>query len=572
MLSKLEDAIASGFNDLKLHLHEEYAVIHSSFESIQRTLQSVCNQDLRRYTQKELAPPTNESCEVAVGVHQKSTGADESDFQLSTSLEEANLFGKNVCVTRERVTNESELSHVSKSKRRAIYRAPERSLTMFQPIPPGALASMADIDFEHTDRIMRDDFSDVFSSNENEQSAGSKSFDGIIRSDSVVPACVETEGSKRTREDLFMKQILGSEGEWSESIFHASQASPNTVVSRDRLPLPHKILSIFGILALPGCSQRDIYGKVMLCLVFLLSVVALHFAVVEDTIMYSEIASVTFAVGTFCGLIALRVQDCRSLLGPISKPLEGYASKHGFFAAWMSTSMRHFWIVVILWLSSVLARAAPYYFFDEIRHPEVVLSLCVFAGIAAVFGGIMYLVLHVTCCLELIVDMFCIRFYSSRDFETGVKEWNAVQAILRRAAHIIDGCFMSVQAAVGVTLLLSGSEIVTANWRGDARLAKIAFLRYSGWLPVAFLILYCLFRAAAVTGRCLRAPALVNSLICSSEDSVNLERQYMVAYMEQSKAGFYFLGIRLTCFMVFKCFYGLMLLTFTLVTQLGSDG
>eukprot|EP00927_Polykrikos_kofoidii_P010765 TRINITY_DN14550_c0_g1_i3.p1 TRINITY_DN14550_c0_g1~~TRINITY_DN14550_c0_g1_i3.p1 ORF type:complete len:634 (+),score=84.88 TRINITY_DN14550_c0_g1_i3:194-1903(+) len=569
MLSKLEDAIASGFNDLKLHLHEEYAVIHSSFESIQRTLQSVCNQDLRSNTQKALALPTNESREVVAGLHQKSTGADESHFQPSNSFEEANLYGKNISVSQECVTNESSLSHVSKSKRRAvIYRAPERHLT-----------TMADIDLEHTDRIMRDDFSSFHGSSGNEQSSERKSFDGRTRSESldvvgsvVVPACGDTEGSRRTRQDLFMKHILGSEGEWSESIFHASQAWPNTVVPRDGLPLPHKILSIFGILALPGCSQRDIYGKVMLCLVFLLSVVALHFAVVEDTIMYSEIASVTFAVGTFCGLIALRVQDCRSLLGPISKPLEGYASKHGFFAAWMSTSMRHFWIVVILWLSSVLARAAPYYFFDEIRHPEVVLSLCVFAGIAAVFGGIMYLVLHVTCCLELIVDMFCIRFYSSRDFETGVKEWNAVQAILRRAAHIIDGCFMSVQAAVGVTLLLSGSEIVTANWRGDARLAKIAFLRYSGWLPVAFLILYCLFRAAAVTGRCLRAPALVNSLICSSEDSVNLERQYMVAYMEQSKAGFYFLGIRLTCFMVFKCFYGLMLLTFTLVTQLGSDG
>ena len=60
-------------------------------------------------------------------------------------------------------------------------------------------------------------------------------------------------------------------------------------------------------------------------------------------------------------------------------------------------------------------------------------------------------------------------------------------------------------------------------------------------LPPLLLMVFCLFRAAAVTEKCSRAPALVNSLVVE-EDVMDDARQYLVQYIEHSAAGFYIKG------------------------------
>lgn len=89
----------------------------------------------------------------------------------------------------------------------------------------------------------------------------------------------------------------------------------------------------------------------------------------------------------------------------------------------------------------------------------------------------------------------------------------------------------------------------------------------AGWVvPPIGLAFFTVFKAAAISEKCSRVPALVNAWY-ASEEVVDLNVQYVVRYIVDSNAGFYIRGVRLTAFWALKFSYIFGLLAFTVITQ-----
>ena len=92
---------------------------------------------------------------------------------------------------------------------------------------------------------------------------------------------------------------------------------------------------------------------------------------------------------------------------------------------------------------------------------------------------------------------------------------------------------------------------------------------------IAFL--YTMMRAAAVTEKANRVSPLVNSWTFEEKDEpgefrneqewMDLERQYLVQYINQSEAGFYVQGVKIRTFQVTKLCYYLGAILFAIVSQ-----
>lgn len=90
---------------------------------------------------------------------------------------------------------------------------------------------------------------------------------------------------------------------------------------------------------------------------------------------------------------------------------------------------------------------------------------------------------------------------------------------------------------------------------------------WSGWLcPPIALTFYFVFRAAAITEKCNRVPALINSWT-RMEQLIDHEKQYIVQYIMHSAAGFYVKGVRLNATWALKLLYLFGVLLFSLLTQ-----
>mmetsp|Transcript_7694 Transcript_7694/g.19052 ORF Transcript_7694/g.19052 Transcript_7694/m.19052 type:complete len:107 (+) Transcript_7694:1-321(+) len=100
-----------------------------------------------------------------------------------------------------------------------------------------------------------------------------------------------------------------------------------------------------------------------------------------------------------------------------------------------------------------------------------------------------------------------------------------------------------------------------------SRSQKLALRSLPSSLLMAAIMYLVQYRTAAVTEKCLLAPALINSL-ASEGPAINTERQYMVQFIAQSAAGFYVKGVRVTMPMVVKCAYLWFMAAFSLAYRL----
>merc|ERR1712232_868274 len=172
--------------------------------------------------------------------------------------------------------------------------------------------------------------------------------------------------------------------------------------------------------------------------------------------------------------------------------------------------------------------------------------------------------LHVCCCLELSIDHYCIRFFEAADWGKGLDEWNVLQALLRRSAHTVEGCFLSVSTGVLCVLLLSGAELYNVRIGPNFGLTTAL---WAGWvLPPTALVFYAVFRSASITEKCNRVPALVNSWSLTV-NRFDHQKEYVVAYIMHSAAGFYVKGVRLNATWALKLSYLFGALIFTMTTQ-----
>jgi len=181
---------------------------------------------------------------------------------------------------------------------------------------------------------------------------------------------------------------------------------------------------------------------------------------------------------------------------------------------------------------------------------------------------LLYCKVHVSSALELAVEHFCVSLVADRNLIRGISEWNLLQAILRRAAAVIDGALCALASTllahfvfIGLLMLQEGHGLHQTYVNGHCA------AWWCGWLlPPWLLMLYSLYRAASVTEQCYRVPTMINSW-ASDSDKVDTVIQYTVHYIVHSAAGFYLKGVRITSYMAIKMMYLLGVITFTIVSQ-----
>jgi len=133
-------------------------------------------------------------------------------------------------------------------------------------------------------------------------------------------------------------------------------------------------------------------------------------------------------------------------------------------------------------------------------------------------------------------------------FETGVPQWNSIQAILRKFAAAVHSSLSVLQITV---FLLSMSFALTFYQSYQGALVKVYRI-----LPAALVVfgmMRIFFKAAEVTDRCIRVPSLINAVVVGPD--LDKERQYLVQYILQSAAGFYMFHVRVTSQMTVKITY-----------------
>jgi len=317
------------------------------------------------------------------------------------------------------------------------------------------------------------------------------------------------------------------------------------------LRLPRLILALSGVLPCDVGMLQHCNGVFVLMFCFL-TLAHFVYTLVARGVDILSLACACYALGGGLGLCALRQMSIRDVLEQL---LEPHAIKHGFQEAWVMSSLRQVVLVSLFWMGAVVTLVLSFVFWPTAEGEEteglnnrVPVTLC-FIFASGVVAALTYCQLHVCAGLELMVDTFCTEFFEHADFAHGVAQWNLVQAIMRRSAQAVDLCFLSVQTSVLTATLLIGMQSLL----GPGSRERAFHCLPSSLFMVAFMQ-YGQYRAAAVTERCSRAPALLNSFAVGGHE-INFERQYLVQFILQSAAGFYVRGVRLTVFMMSKSTY-----------------
>eukprot|EP00747_Dinoflagellata_sp_TGD_P090025 gnl/TRDRNA2_/TRDRNA2_164545_c0_seq1.p1 gnl/TRDRNA2_/TRDRNA2_164545_c0~~gnl/TRDRNA2_/TRDRNA2_164545_c0_seq1.p1 ORF type:complete len:252 (+),score=62.56 gnl/TRDRNA2_/TRDRNA2_164545_c0_seq1:95-757(+) len=214
-------------------------------------------------------------------------------------------------------------------------------------------------------------------------------------------------------------------------------------------------------------------------------------------------------------------------------------------------------------------------------HSDVLSFACFFFG-SLVFTALTMYQLYVYSMLGTMVDRFCLKFMEESDNAIAMVEWNIIQAMLRSVTGAFDSCFLTTQTTALVALLVSAVQMMQVQWlEGTIDESPQGIVHVAMMLvPPAVLALSggtVFFTAAAVTEKCSRVPALVNSMLLDGvDDDVELmlywhERQCVVQYIMNSAAGFYIKEVRLTASVALKLAYTTGLCFFAVLTKIVSD-
>lgn len=279
-------------------------------------------------------------------------------------------------------------------------------------------------------------------------------------------------------------------------------------------------------------------------------------------------------VTTICFLASVAVSvwllgDVDDFLSDPEHGLDLYAWNAGFIQEWRKKSRRRLMeacsCLLLMWVLRCLI-------FSQINSSPYDLllgiSFCVASG---GFMAVAYLELHVLSGLELAIDSFSVNFFRVMDVKEALAGWNVLQAMLRHISAKLSRPLLPLGCACGASILYL---IELSLLRPDVE-GGFSFILQNLWcLPPNCFFLYTLMRAAAVTEKASRVSPLVNSWSFENVDGpddvpdwMDLERQYLVQYINQSEAGFYIQGVRLRFFQVSKMCYYLGAILFAVISQ-----
>lgn len=313
------------------------------------------------------------------------------------------------------------------------------------------------------------------------------------------------------------------------------------------------------------------YPKVVLFVLFVMTLMAGYLVRIEERIKYARVSECIYAMTAFAGLFMLRWRGVEQMIGPKYGRLQAYARLHGFRDDWTWTSIWSLLPTFCIWISViVLPRVAVLgddmqcmstndWFVMEGHYLSFIVP-------RTMISALVFCLIHLLTGLELMVDNFCIRFMRSPDFAKAVPEWNAMQAILRLTAYIVEESFMIIQIGTLAVFTLKGAEILV----GAGPQEPCGATSFAVEAPMLLLALQAIYKAARVTEKCSHTPALVNSLMIKGIP-LHKQRQYVVNYIEQSAAGFYAKGVRINLPLCMKLAYIVVMGFFACLSRIAAN-
>eukprot|EP00928_Gymnodinium_smaydae_P048497 TRINITY_DN32427_c0_g1_i1.p1 TRINITY_DN32427_c0_g1~~TRINITY_DN32427_c0_g1_i1.p1 ORF type:complete len:791 (+),score=49.68 TRINITY_DN32427_c0_g1_i1:31-2403(+) len=257
------------------------------------------------------------------------------------------------------------------------------------------------------------------------------------------------------------------------------------------------------------------------------------------------------AFGSLLGLLASGIIRRSRSFVMCTQLITSYARSQHLSQHW---EKHFFWNVCCscaLWIAAVGLRSA---FCDEC-DVQSTLDVLGFALCAGVLLGISVYLLQACTCLTLMVDRFCCNVVMNADFAAALKEWKLIQALCRAVSRTVQFSFMTSQCTAVAAALL-----IIAAW-GTGHFTKAI-------LPLIFVfsaLLHASALAARITDKCARASILVNS--SAGGTNFDVDRMYLVQYIERSMTGFYVFEIRIASETILKSFYVACALAFAVATR-----
>lgn len=295
------------------------------------------------------------------------------------------------------------------------------------------------------------------------------------------------------------------------------------------------------------------------------------------------LALTSFQLGVSVASFSFDRKGIGLLLGPQETRLDDYALEADFMADWQKVSRKRFIETVCMFIGMMCTRIAAQIWVRGQLDADIFESnweLCysiAFSFMLFRYLLLCYSILHCCCGLELALDSFGVRFFREMDVEQALGEWNTLQATLRQASTkisdsllVIGFCCLASMALLGEQVIRNPQSFVETPGRMTSWLSR--------YYPLMIAFLYTMMRAAAVTEKANRVAPLVNSWKfhkSHQEDDetgvwMDHERQYVVQYISQSRAGFFIRGSQLTVPTVQKLLYYLGAVSFALFSRLSA--
>lgn len=283
------------------------------------------------------------------------------------------------------------------------------------------------------------------------------------------------------------------------------------------------------------------------------------------------------AVGIF-GLLALGAHSGSMELERCNALLRTYAQRQGLESEWRRQSRLDLACTLVIWLCAVVERARGSGALAASAASELdaagVAQVAAFAIIGFVVTGLTYTVLYVCRALAVMVDELCYGASTHSDLRLTIREWNVLQALLRKSSDSIQHCFFLLQLVVPMVFLLAVTDAMVGG-QGIPGFSDETEAMSVAQVPAVLMtvsVLRILFCAASITDKCTHVPAIINSLsFGGSSEEIDVERQYVVTYIQNSLAGFYVFEVRLTTKMAVTYSYLIGASSFAMATQILSN-
>ncbi|CAE8691380.1 unnamed protein product [Polarella glacialis] len=335
------------------------------------------------------------------------------------------------------------------------------------------------------------------------------------------------------------------------------------------------VFCTFGILPMRKGRSGYLYPAVVQLAILAIAAYPMVIHESAGSCLWSDYNNALQCLGVVMALCSFHWKRIKILLGPDCNLLKMYASGHGFYDHWVSTLPFDF-LVACVFLAFEFASHEGLYLYklrtqglECVSAPSSSHRLGNAVG-ALAFSVVMIFKMHVVSCLDLMIDDFSSKYAEHGLAQEGVLQWNLLQATMNSAAKRLEGSFVILFAATFAGFATVAADLLLGSVK---ELAHGALPDCSeGLEPLqmmvgrALLLIYVSSRAAGLTEKCIRTRCFVNSLVLDN-CVLDAERSYLVRYIDDSVAGFYIQGVRLTGIAIMKIFYGTCALTFAISVQ-----